>query len=101
LIKSKRISHNWSQQHLADVCGISLRTVQRVERYGNASNETVMALASVLELERTEIVLPTVPVIEIETGESVENVPRMPRYQFILTLLFGMAIGAASMYFLR
>lgn len=46
-IKALRKSKGWTQQHLADACAISLRTVQRVERYGNASQETVLSLAAV------------------------------------------------------
>jgi transcriptional regulator with XRE-family HTH domain len=55
-IKQKRTINGWTQQHLADMCSVSLRTVQRVERYGQASNETVSSLASVLEVNRIEII---------------------------------------------
>lgn len=62
LVKDNRVKNNWTQQHLADVCGLSLRTIQRVERYGNASNETVSALASVFNIEASEILIPEVKV---------------------------------------
>lgn len=54
LIIDQRKQRNWTQQHLADACGISLRTVQRVERDGQASNETVQALNAVLDIERSQ-----------------------------------------------
>jgi len=41
----------WSQQHLADACGLSLRTIQRVEKSGNASLETIKAIAACLNIE--------------------------------------------------
>ncbi len=44
-----------TQQHLADACAVSLRTIQRVEKEGMASSETVLALCSVLEVERKTI----------------------------------------------
>ena len=54
LIIDQRKQRNWTQQHLADACGISLRTVQRVERDGQASNETVQALNAVLDIELSQ-----------------------------------------------
>jgi len=43
-----REARSWSQERLADAAGLSLRTVQRVEREGNASAETRLALAGAL-----------------------------------------------------
>lgn len=91
LIKAHRTERNWTQQILAESCGVSLRTIQRVERYGNASNETVMALASVLQIEQSDIIAPDIPVIEIETIESRSNYKLV---YFIATLLTGMVMGA-------
>ena len=54
LIIDQRKQRNWTQQHLADACGISLRTVQRVERDGQASNETVQGLNAVLDIELSQ-----------------------------------------------
>ncbi len=45
-----RQQKNWTQQHLADVAGIQLRTLQRVESAQGASAETLAALASGLDL---------------------------------------------------
>jgi DNA-binding XRE family transcriptional regulator len=50
LIKSERLKRAWSQEQLAQVSGLGIRTVQRIETGGNASLETVKALAAVLEL---------------------------------------------------
>lgn len=51
LVVQYRKERAWSQQHLSEVCGVSLRTIQRVENSGNSSFETVKALASCLEIE--------------------------------------------------
>lgn len=51
LIKSERLKRAWSQEQLAQVAGLGIRTVQRIENGENASLETVKALAAVLELE--------------------------------------------------
>lgn len=39
----------WSQQHLADVAELSLRTVQRIENDGTGSPESVKAVAQALD----------------------------------------------------
>jgi transcriptional regulator with XRE-family HTH domain len=50
-IRDERERRAWSQEHLAEVAGLSLRTVQRVEGGGSGSFETVKALAAVLETD--------------------------------------------------
>lgn len=47
-VRQLREGKAWSQEHLANCAGISLRTVQRVEAEGSGSHETAMALASAL-----------------------------------------------------
>lgn len=56
-IKHLRIRKGWTQQQLADICEVSIRTIQRVEREGNASIDTLSALSSVLEVPREEFYL--------------------------------------------
>ena len=53
LVKSERRKRAWSQEHLADVTGLGLRTIQRIETTGAASYESVRALASVLSIRKT------------------------------------------------
>ncbi|WP_300555610.1 helix-turn-helix transcriptional regulator [Maricaulis sp.] len=54
-LRALRLSRGWTQSHLADTAGLSLRTVQRVERDGNASSETVLSLAAVLDATPAEL----------------------------------------------
>ena len=51
LIRAEREKRGWSQEHLASVAGLSLRTIQRLEKAGTASFESATALASVLSVE--------------------------------------------------
>jgi DNA-binding XRE family transcriptional regulator len=46
VVKKLRDERSWSQEHLAAVADLSLRTIQRVESEGSGSLETRMALAS-------------------------------------------------------
>ena len=50
-IKRWREERHWSQEHLADLAGIGLRTVQRIEKGDPASRETLMALAAAFNVD--------------------------------------------------
>jgi transcriptional regulator with XRE-family HTH domain len=51
LIRAEREKRAWTQEQLAQASGIGLRTVQRIEKSGIASAESVQALAAVFSLE--------------------------------------------------
>lgn len=50
-VKLHRNNKGWTQEVLAKASGLSLRTVQRLEREGGGSGETLQALAAALEVE--------------------------------------------------
>jgi transcriptional regulator with XRE-family HTH domain len=54
-VRTERQRRGWTQQHLADAAGVSLRTIQRIERHGVASNESVSALCAVFDLDRVDL----------------------------------------------
>ena len=51
LIRSEREKRAWSQEHLAEVAGLGLRTIQRIESTGAAAYESARALAAVFEMD--------------------------------------------------
>lgn len=51
LVTQLRTQRAWTQQHLAQVSGLGLRTVQRVEKSDKASPETVKALCATFEID--------------------------------------------------
>jgi len=51
MIKKFRISKGWSQEQLAQFSGLSVRTIQRIERGHNAGLESLKCLAAVFELD--------------------------------------------------
>lgn len=59
LVKKLRADRQWSQEQLAAACGLNLRTIQRLENTGNASLESVRALAAVFTLDANELLLQT------------------------------------------
>jgi transcriptional regulator with XRE-family HTH domain len=51
LIQKLRVQRGWSQEQLAELSGLSVRTVQRLERGQTASPESLKAIASVFEID--------------------------------------------------
>ena len=62
LIQKIRLQRGWSQEQLAEISGLSVRTVQRIERGQSASLESMKALAAVFEVDLNELM----PVKEAE-----------------------------------
>ena len=50
LVLKLRKERSWSQDHLASVSGLSLRTIQRIENEGGCSFESKKALAVAFEI---------------------------------------------------
>lgn len=61
LIKAKRQSRAWSQEHLAHVSGLGIRTIQRIESTDSASYDSIQAIASALELPAPTLVSDAAP----------------------------------------
>ncbi|QEL56693.1 2TM domain-containing protein [Chromobacterium paludis] len=55
LIQKLRLQRGWSQQQLADLSGLSVRTIQRIERGQGASVESLKSLAAVFEIDFSEL----------------------------------------------
>ncbi len=56
IIRQARTARAWPQEQLADAAGVSLRTVQRVERGLPCAKETLQALAAALEIDTGRLV---------------------------------------------
>ena len=55
LIRKLRLDRGWSQETLAELSGLSVRTIQRLERGGRASLETLSALAATFGVSVPEL----------------------------------------------
>src|SRR5690242_1236478 len=51
LIRKYRTERLWSQEQLAEISGLGLRTIQRLEARGSGSQESIKALAAVFNVE--------------------------------------------------
>ena len=94
-VKALRQARGWTQQHLADACDVSLRTIQRVEKTDSASHETVLGLCAVLEVDRADLsVIPDARagfLAPVELGHV--------RLYVLLAGLGGFGLGVGAMMF--
>jgi len=88
IVKNKRLDRSWTQQQLAEICDLNLRTIQRVEKQGNASLETIMTLCVAFEVKRE--VLFEVPKPESQALEPV-------KWHRLLVLFFGVGVGCGAL----
>lgn len=54
-IKNLRLKHAWTQEQLAELSSLSIRTIQRVENGETPSLETLAALASVFDVKISQL----------------------------------------------
>nr|WP_202944249.1 helix-turn-helix domain-containing protein [Cellvibrio japonicus] len=51
MVRKLRLQRGWSQEQLAELTGLSIRTIQRIERGSKPGLETIKSLASVFEVD--------------------------------------------------
>ena len=55
IIRKLRLQRGWSQDQLSQMTGLSIRTIQRIERGQKPSLESQKSLAAVFEINLTEL----------------------------------------------
>lgn len=85
IIRQHRQTKGWTQQHLADAAGLSLRTVQRAEREGTTAKESAMAICATLAIDLAEL--------SVIPKASPEELHPVRIYNPIITLAAGILIG--------
>ena len=55
VVRKLRLKHGWSQEQLADLSGLSIRTIQRIERGHKPGLESLKCLAAVFETNVSEL----------------------------------------------
>lgn len=102
-VKQIRVQKGWSQEQLSEFCGVNLRTIQRLEKRGTASQETLKALASVFEVDvqtllNTEAPAPKRAFISVlNTVKDFDDFQsRADRYEFWWFFIFFVLILALA-----
>lgn len=86
-VKQLRKLRSWTQEHLAEVSEVSLRTIQRIEKDGACSPESLQALAAVFEISASEL--------QVDEVEKKRN--RFFR-RVLLVSYFGNTLGLLSAF---
>jgi len=55
LIQKLRLQRGWSQEQLAELSGLSVRAIQRLERGQSASVESLKALGAAFEIDFSQL----------------------------------------------
>jgi transcriptional regulator with XRE-family HTH domain len=80
-MKQLREERNWSQEQLADLSGLGLRTIQRIEGSNKAGYESLRALAAAFEIE--------VSALELELAMDKSSTGWKRRPAWVRALFFG------------
>ncbi|ALZ74731.1 helix-turn-helix transcriptional regulator [Rheinheimera sp. F8] len=91
LIKQLRNERGWTQQQLADICAVSLRTVQRVEMQGVGSLETCKALAAAFVIEREHLL------VRPDNANDLNSTGPLPRLSLWIGGAFALGLTAGML----
>ncbi len=107
LVQKLRLQHGWSQEDLADLGALSVRTIQRVERGHTASAETIKALAAVFEVDflflkepdMNQPSTPSTPSISPDEALAFKHVRRIKKfYHHVLQFVVVVGVLAVMNY---
>jgi transcriptional regulator with XRE-family HTH domain len=80
-VQKRRLQRGWSQQQLAELSGLSVRTIQRIENGQTPSMESLKSLASVFETDfstlSSEMTMPTSDAIDPDEHLALERVRKI------------------------
>lgn len=71
IVQENRLKRGWSQQQLADISGLNVRTIQRIEKGQPASLESYKALGAAFDMDCSELQETAVSEI-VEDSEKTE-----------------------------
>ena len=72
-IRELRKQKYWSQDQLAQMSGLSIRTIQRIERDQKAGLESLKALSAVFDIEISELQREAVDAVGIISAEQTDE----------------------------
>ena len=95
LVQKLRVQRGWSQEQLAELTGLSARTIQRIERGQNASAESLKAIAAVFEVDLSALREPDMPTPATSQVSPEEALALKMRFEKLPTV--SMVVEAASL----
>jgi transcriptional regulator with XRE-family HTH domain len=100
LVQKLRLQRGWSQEQLAELSGLSTRTIQRLERGQSASAESLKAVASVFEIDfstlrETKMDDPANPNVRADEALALAHVRKIKAFYIHLTQ-YVVIVGALA-----
>jgi transcriptional regulator with XRE-family HTH domain len=103
IVRKLRLQRGWTQEHLAEASGLSVRSIQRIERGRVPSMETLNALAAVFEVDRSLLdqgaaIMETTP-LQDDEAEAIEYVKGLKEFYghvflyALFVVVFGLVFG--------
>ncbi len=97
IVRKLRIQQGWSQEQLAQFSGLSVRTIQRIERGKTAGLESLKSLAAVFEVHiqdlQQETVMDTNTSLSDKEIKVIEHVKDIKDFYSHL-INYGIVVGA-------
>ncbi|WP_116808182.1 2TM domain-containing protein [Steroidobacter cummioxidans] len=104
IVRKLRLQRGWTQEHLAQLTGLSVRSIQRIERGQACSLETLNSLAAVFEVERAilnsgEVEMANDLSLTAEEGRALEYVKGIRDFYghvfmyLTFVVIYGFAFG--------
>lgn len=85
ILKELRISRHLSQEQLAQMSGLNIRTIQRIESGQNASVESLKCLASALEVEISTL---NQEIFKMDkSSDNWKKLPPLLKFWFVINYL--------------
>lgn len=76
MVRKLRMERGWSQEQLAQLSDLNIRTIQRIESGNKAGLETLKALAAVFDVDFNQ--LQQEPIMEQAAPTTVDHAPEEP-----------------------
>ena len=98
LIQKLRLQRGWSQEQLAHLSGLSVRTIQRIENGHTASIESLKSLASVFEVNFSELreqdmeAEQTSPVLPEDEALALAHIRDVKQF-YLRSMQYGVAVA--------
>jgi transcriptional regulator with XRE-family HTH domain len=97
IVRKLRIQRGWSQDQLAQLSGLSVRTIQRIERGKTAGLESLKSLAAVFEVNsqdlQQETVMDTHTNLSDKEVKIIEHVKDIKDF-YSHVINYGVVVGA-------
>jgi transcriptional regulator with XRE-family HTH domain len=98
IVRKLRLQRGWTQEHLAQLTGLSVRSIQRLERGQPGSLESMNSLAAVFEVDRSlfkpgDNPMPNASPITADEESAIQYVKGVKEfYTHVFMYLFFVAI---------